>query len=521
MTESTVAIVGSGIAATTVASLLTQRGIDVHIFEKGPAYPYPHASQFQERIQYGYDNPDYRLSGDLKDLTLTGTYRYPLNDERRMMVGGSATGWAGITLRMLPHDFRTQSLYGYGTDWPLDYDALEPFYCDAEAFLGVSGTDADNPFAPPRSRPHPLPPFPLSYDDLLLAERLRRQGLVLHTTPQARTRAPYRERPGCMNIGACEVCPIGARYSPGVHLQEALGTGRCRLVPTTSVRRIAVDRSGRTTGLVYQENGAATPREHHAKVVIIAAGAIESARLLLMSMGDRRVQGWPSEEQIGQHLTFHHLWWGVLRYADVLFPGRVGPLTGQSHQFLDVASRGRHGGVKIEFSSNITAPPFLQIGSAGSGTEILQAMRPVPRERVLYLHAESEPSPRKYVALSNRRDRFGDRYAHVHYEWTPFDHETYLFAKTLFDQFARATRATEAHLEGPESYFSGNHHMGTCRMGSGAGTSVVDPFGRVHGSPNLFVVGSSTFVGSSAVNPTLTIVALAIRTAQYLVQRVL
>ena len=520
MSESTVAIVGSGIAATTVASVLVRHGVDVQIFEKGPPYPYPHTAQFQERFQYGYENPAYRLPGDLRDLTMSGTYRYPLNEERRMVVGGSATAWAGITLRMIPTDFRTRSLYGYGADWPLGYDDLEPFYCDAEALLGVSGTDADNPFAPPRSRPYPLPPFSLSYDDRILADRLRRRGLALHTTPQARTSRPYRGRTGCMNIGACEVCPIGARYSPTVHLTEALGTGRCRIAQATSVRRIVSDRSGRATTLVYQENDAAATREHRARVVIVAAGAIETARLLLLSARDHRVDGWPTEEQIGRYLIFHHLWWGTLRYADRLFPGRVGPLTGQSHQFLDPPDRGRHGAVKVEFTSNLTAPtPATE--SADSGAEILRAMRLVPQERVLYLHAEAESSPRKYVTLSAQQDRFGDPVAHVHYEWTALDHETYAFSRSLFDQFASATGAVGADLNGPESYFSGNHHMGTCRMGRESGDSVVDSFGRVHGSSNLFVVGSSVFPGSGAVNPTLTIVALAMRTARYLLQSIL
>src|SRR5262249_52173671 len=240
-------------------------------------------------------------------------------------------------------------------------------------------------------------------------------------------------------------------------------------------------------------NDAAASEEHHAKVILVAAGAIESARLLLLSARDG--QAWESglSDQIGRSLMFHNLWWGRLRYGDRLFPGRVGPLTGQSHQFLDPPGRGRHGAIKVEFSSNITASPSVQWDAIRSGTEILQAERSVPRERILYLHAESEPSPDKQVRLSEKRDRFGDPYAHVHYELTPFAHDTYAFGRTLFAGFAAATEAEAAHLEPPTSYFSGNHHMGTCRMGTSVHDSVVDGFGRVHGTPNLFVVGSSTF----------------------------
>jgi choline dehydrogenase-like flavoprotein len=521
VSESTVAIIGSGVAAAAIASVLSARGVDVQIFEKGPSYPYPYRRQFEERVLYRYDNPAYRPPAGLQGLTQSGSYAYPLNEERRMVTGGSATAWAGITLRMIPHDFATRNLYGFGQDWPLAYADLEPFYCAAERFLGVSGTDADNPFAPPRSRPYPLAPFPLSYDDRLLADRLRRHGLALHTTPQARTRAAYGGRPACLNVGACEVCPIGARYSPAAHLAQAQATGRCRLAPLTSVRRIVLDPGGRAAALRYRPDDASADEEHRARAVVVAAGAIESARLLLLSARDGPAGAWPAAGHVGRHLIFHHLWWGRLRYADRLYPGRIGPLTGQSHQFIDPPGRGRHGGIKIEFSSNITAPLALEWDAVTSGAEILDAAQTLPRERILYLHAESDPSPAKRITLSERRDRFGDPFAHVHYEWTPFDHETYAFGQTLFARFAAATEAESAELQPPESYFSGNHHMGGCRMGAGPGDSVVDAFGRVHGTPNLFVAGSGTFPGSSAVNPTLTIVALALRTAQYLLARVL
>ena len=153
MSESTVAIVGSGIVGTTIAYHLANKGFDVEIFEKGPEYPYPHGRQFREKILYLYDNPSYSLPKDLQNLTLSGDYRPDLNSERVMVVGGSATVWQAITLRMLPKDFKTRTLYGYGEDWPLAYDDLEPYYGKAEALLGVSGTDADNPFAPRRSQP--------------------------------------------------------------------------------------------------------------------------------------------------------------------------------------------------------------------------------------------------------------------------------------------------------------------------------------------------------------------------------
>lgn len=516
-----VAIVGSGICGTVIAFLLAARGHRVDVFEKGPEYPYPHAPQFQDRFLHGYENPAYSPPDNLQGLTLSGDYHRALNDERHTVVGGSATHWGAITPRLRPPDFHTKSRYGFGDDWPIAYDEVEPYYCRAEALLGVSGTDADNPFAPPRSRPYPLPPFELSYGDRVLASRLAARGITLHTTPQAATRRPYGDRPPCQNFGACDVCPIGARYSPNYHLMRAVATGACAVHPSTSVRRIVADRSGRATALVVRSDDGAADREYRADVVVVAGGAIENARLLLLSRRDRSPDGLRLGDVVGRYLAFHHLWTGRLYYAEPLYPGDVGRFTGQSHQFIDPPGRGRHGAVKLEFSSNIVPPPERSLDGATTGADLLEILGPTRAQRMLTVHAESGPSPRRVVTLSATRDRFGDPYAHVHYELTEFDQETYRFGRGLFERVAAATGAERAEFEPVESVYSGCHHMGTCRMGHGPRDSVVDSFGAVHGSPNLFVVGGSAFVGPGAVNPTLTMVALATRTADYIVGRVL
>lgn len=516
MSESTVAVVGSGIVGTTIAYLLTRRGHDVTIFEKGPEYPYPYVRQFRERRLYDYWSNDYQLPRDLKSLTRSDDYPGDLDGERAMVVGGTATHWGAVTQRMTPPDFKTQSRYGYGADWPLTYDDLETHYCDAEQLLGVSGTDADNPFAPRRSRPLPLPPFELSYDDRVLAERLRRHGIVMHTSPQARTRHAYEQRPGCMNFGACEVCPIGARYSPAYHLRQAVETGRCRVLANTSVRRVVVDAAGRARALVYRPNNGAVESEHGAKVIIIAAGAIESARLLLLSSRDRHPDGPRLGDHVGRHLMLHHAWPGNLHYREAFRPGNVGPVTGQCHQFLDPPNRGKHGGIKVEFSSDAARLPPYEFFEEKTAEEIVEAYRQMRHWRGPYLIGETAPSAKKYVTLSDQRDRFGDPFAHAHYESSDFDRETHRFGQQLFHTFAAATGADDAHLAEVHAYDSAAHHVGTCRMGVDICDSVVDMFGRAHGSPNLFVVGGSTFPSMGALPPTLTMVALAVRTARYL-----
>ena len=491
------------------------------IFEKGPEYPYPYSQQFSERILHLYDNPRYKLPRDLQNHSRAGDYQYDIEKERPMRVGGSATHWTAIALRMLPNDFKTKTVYGYGVDWPLTYDQLEPYYCRAERLMGVSGTDDDNPFAPPRSQPYPLPPFELSADDRVLGERLRQKDILLHTTPQARTRQAYDGRNACQNFGTCDVCPMGGLYASNHHLQRAIETGLCRLHANVSVRRVALDETSKARALVYCENDSGVEREHAADVLIIAAGAIESVRLLFLSKDGRYPDGLGNASgMLGKNLTFHHLWNGRLAYRERLYPGRIGAITGQCHQFLESPHRGRHGAVKIEMSA---MPAFgkrdLQLDSV---SEIDEQMQRSIRSRRIIFHSETITSPSKNMGLSEKRDRFGDPFAHVQYESADFDYETFRFARNLFDQFRDATQAEEISFSEVGEYKSGAHHMGGCAMGTDIRNSVVDEYGKLHTSPNLFVLGGSNFVTSSgAVNPTLTMTALAIRSSDYMLEQLL
>lgn len=529
MSESTVAIVGSGIVGTAIAWSLTQRGHDVVMFEKGPEFPYPHEPQFKDHVLYLHPkNPKYTLPRDLKNVVLSGDYAQTyldLDGEMGMVVGGSATHWGGVAVRMRPDDFRTRSKFGYGLDWPLSYEELEPYYCRAEQLIGVSGTDEDNPFAPPRSAPYPLPPFELAWDDVLLAEKLKAANITIHTTPQARTREQYDGRPGCMNFGVCPTCPVGVRYSPNHHLEkirtgpDATGPqrGKVWLRSGVSVRRVIRDESGAARAVLIRENDSGREEEHAAKVIIVAGGALESARLLLLSgLGS-------SSEQIGRNLVFHHYYTNVLYYKEALWAGRLGPPTGQSQQFLSPPGRekGRHGGLKVDFHSWASLPnPWEK----ANGAEVLAEFEKSKRSKLLGLHAESQPSAQKYVALDGEiKDRFGDPFAHVHYDCSEFDAETHRYSKTVYDQFSAATGATGGEFVSDLKIFSsGSHHMGTCRMGADAKSGVVDSFGAMFGVPNLVVAGGSTFVGGSGgVHPTLTMVALALRAADRLLETTL
>jgi len=518
---SRVAIVGSGMVGANLALEFARRGHDVTVFEKGPDYPYPHEPQFLARIRYDYVDPRWEIGRDLRHTLSTGHYARDLTDEAVMVVGGAATRWTGLTMRMSPHDFRTKSVFGYGTDWPLGYDELEPWYCAAEARIGVSGTDADNPWAPPRSKPYPLPPFEMTWDDRVLAERLERAGIHIHTTPQARTRKAYDGREACMNFDACDFCPIGARYSPTHHLERAKATGRCTVRSDVSVRRVLADAAGRARALVCRPNRGERDFEHAADLVIVAGGAFESARLLLLSTDARHPDGLGNTTgHLGRHLVFHHIWSGHLHFREHLYPGRAGFWTGQSEQFCNPPTRGRHGGIKVEFPASPSPGHRQAAGDAESLAAALTAFEPSRRCRRVAIHAESVPGDGKRIVLSKRRDRFGDPRVEVHYDFDDFDHATYDFGRALYQRIAQGTGAYEWSYRDLADFGTFAHHMGGCRMSEKPADGVTDPFGEVHGVPGLYVLGLSVFASAGgALNPTITALALALRSADRMLER--
>jgi choline dehydrogenase-like flavoprotein len=147
-------------------------------------------------------------------------------------------------------------------------------------------------------------------------------------------------------------------------------------------------------------------------------------------------------------------------------------------------------------------------------------MKDVPYCRRLGMHAECDSNPAKQIKLSaDKKDRFGDPIAHVIYVPTDFDHRTYLYSAKLFGEYAAALGAVSSELGKENEFVSGHHHMGGARMAARDRDGVLDGFGRVHGMANLYVLGGAQFVTSSAVNPTLTMVALALRATGDLLSR--
>ena len=227
-----VCVIGAGPAGSILAAELVDAH-DVVVLEAGPRFDDADCERRMERsIRPAYSTPDVWEMGGERDAYTAAGDSYPLNDARVKGVGVSTLHWQGMVMRLHESDFEMRSRYGVGSDWPIDYADLRPYYTRAEAELGVAGA-SDNPFAPPREEPHPLSAFPPSYSDSILAAACEELGIATHSVPNARNSEPYGGDGACVGYGTCQpVCPSGAKYTP-----SGTSTGRRQRAPASSRRR--------------------------------------------------------------------------------------------------------------------------------------------------------------------------------------------------------------------------------------------------------------------------------------------
>lgn len=517
-----VCIVGGGVAGALIAWKLGRAGIRTVILEVGRRYPASEAMARMQRFIAG-DDP-WRTDRPARDVFSNGgEIRYPLNETRVKGVGGTTLHWAAYTPRFLADDFRLQSAYGVGADWPISYEELEPYYGEAEAELGVAGAP-DNPFAAPRSTPFPLPAFPIGYDDGFLVEAGTRLGIQFHTMPQARTSERYRERPACATFSACRACPIRARYSGDIHIELAEATGYVTVVAGANVVKLETDQSGRQVQRAIVATEAGATYAVSATVFVVAAHAIESARLLLLSSSPAHPDGLAnSSGQVGLNFMEHCSRHKVAKLSRPLYPFRKGFQTAFSQQFHATVDRGRQAAFLLtgeptgsDFADHVTD---ITSRSGLWGEAFTRELESHLREEygrslLIRFHPEPMPGSENRVELDpDLRDSFGNPAPRLVYSLGEYERTAYEHGHQVIDQMAEVL---DAESIGPSTRHFGRHHAGTCRMGDDPATAVVDRNLKAHDLANLYVAGSSNFVTLSTVNPTLTICALALRLARHL-----
>ncbi len=522
-----VLIVGAGASGSVAAKHLSENGLSVVVLEQGDwmaAGDLPGIKPEYELLwsQKFSPNPNERL----------WSQDYPINLENSEqpvfmynLVGGSTVFFAGVWSRPLPSDFRVRTLDGVADDWPISYEDLVPFYEANEYDLGVSGLGG-NPAYPPGAAP-PLPAHPINRTGRLMAEGLNKLGWHWWPGYSAIPSRAHRHQAQCLRYGVCRLgCAAGAKGSVDVALlPDALKHGT-RIVTGARVARITLDPQGLANGAVYFKGG----QEHFqpASIVILAANAIGTARLLQMSSSGRFPSGLAnSSGLVGKRLMLHPFG-SVIGLYDQELEDWLGPAGAQIEcmQFYETdASRGFVRGSKwhvmgtggpMEMAARwiigegVRDEPFW-------GASFTSKMKEAVGHSIDWIvHVEDLPEDTNTVTLDpTLTDSDGLPAAKITYVTGENTHKSLDFALNRALESHQAAGAKKAWVT--HRNFSSGHNLGTARMGEDPATSVVDPYGRSHDVANLFVIDGSVFPTSTATNPTATICAFARRTAMHIV----
>lgn len=510
-----VCIIGAGLVGGLIASELSKKGVQVVILETGQRYPLGDRFQMMKDWLDHYEYPWKTVES--RDLFVNkGEIAYEVNRRRVKAVGGSSLAWEGTVPRLVEVDFRMHSAYGVGADWPITYEEIEPYYQRAEEVMGISGAD-DNPWASRRSAPFPLPPFPFSYSDKLWMKACKKVGIPVHHVPQCRNLVPYRGRPQCASFATCyPICPIRAKWSADVAVEDAERTGHTRVIDGATVRRLELDAGGRVSGATYSMQDGSL-HSQVARTYVLASHAIEAARLLLLSACNSFPDGLANESGLVGKYFMEHLHVSTSGQVEQnVFPYRIAFRTARSDKFVIPDGRGDLSRFTIEFSNSEGPKPVdLATRSDKWGMALKKEVRESFGHHLeIASLIEMLPVAANTVTLDNTaRDQFGDPAPCLTFSLTEHDRVAIESARSVQRQLFDALGATRVtHL--PVSF--GFHNIGTTRMGDDPKASVVDRQLRAHGIENLFVVGSGCFPTGGVVNPSATVGALAIRAADYL-----
>ncbi len=554
-------VVGSGAAGSVAAWELARQGWDVTVLERGrnlrPGFGRRDSGDLG--TTYGSDEvKGYRgfgfPDGDLEPYT-TRTRTEAASGVARSAqgalgqlgaaVGGTTLHYNAKTPRFWKQDFSLLSDMGpidgaQVADWPIGYDDLSPFYDTVEQRLGVQGDRSAMPARTleqsPRRRDFPMPPNPTGYAASLLAEGARLVGMQPYPYPAAVNSVERDGRPACNSCGLCSGfgCPTNARGDALVSfLNPAVRTGRVRVVDRAFVDRVETTRDGRRARAVRYRDVRGRVHRVPAQTVVLAGSPINTARLLLMSASRAHPGGLGNRsDQVGRNMMFHNFTIVAAAFPYDVHPLRaqsttlqiddlVGPFTGPEVQALGVPYV--TGGI-IQLGSG--GPPIngaqLLAGFAGYGLAHKAAIRVGPHSGVAgsqLVHQDLPQADNRVDLDPDVRDFLGNPAARITY--SPHRHEqaaaALLGARMLLAHQAAPQSLAAIALPFPilsDGITYTAHLAGTARMGTDPRTSVTTASGRLHDVDNVFVADASTFPTFPGFNPTLTVMANALRIAR-------
>jgi choline dehydrogenase-like flavoprotein len=547
-----VAIIGSGAGGGMAAYALTRAGARVVMLEAGPewwstknstmllpSYATPRRGRATRTRPFGeHDACDGGWEIDGEPYTRATGTRFDW--WRARMLGGRTNHWGRISLRFGPDDFKGKTKDGLGDDWPIGYDDVKPYYDRVDRLIGLFGS-VEGMRNHPDGIFHP-PPKPRCYE-LLVQKASRKLAIPCVPARLSIITRPHNGRAACHHCGQCNRgCATNSNFSsPEVLIRPALATGNLTLLTNAMAREVTVGSDGLATGVAYVDRTTGEDRQVRARVVVLAASALESARLLLNSKSARHTQGLAnSSGVVGKYIT-------DTTGTDVagFIPAMIEHVphneegVGGGHVYmpwwLDNAKLDFPRGYHIEVWGGLGQPSYGFMGgiqrypnAGGYGKKLKDDYRRFYGSTIGFSgRGEMIPNADSYCEIDPAVvDQWGIPVLRFHWKWS--DHELNQ-VKHMQDTFRSLVAEMGGQVFSPmptreQGYGIAPggriiHELGGVRMGDDPKTSVLNKWCQAHDCRNLFVADGAPFVTQADKNPTWTILALAWRTADYIAEQ--
>ena len=500
--DSVFVIVGSGAGGGTLGNELAQKGVKVVILEAGARYSIPDFMNDEW--------PSFSQLAWTDARTTSGSWRvakdFPnLPSWIVKAVGGTSIHWAGASLRFGEWEFKAKTTYGEVAganllDWPITLDEMAPYYANAEYRMGVNGTND-------------IPHLPGNNNFKVMQAGAKKLGYqTVFTGNMAINSQPRDGRGSCEQIGFCfQGCKSGAKWSTlYTEIPKGEATGNLEVRPLSQVIHIEHNAAGKVTGVVYADANGVMQRQK-ARAIAIAGNSLESPRLLLNSASGKYPDGLAnSSGQVGRNYMRHTTGSVYASFENPVHMYRGTTMAGIIRdESINKPSRGFVGGYEMETIS-LGLPFAAAFFDPGAwGRSFTSKLDDYSNTAGMWIIGEDMPQETNRVTLdAHVKDKFGMPVASVHFDDHPNDiamrNHGYKQGTAVY-QAVGATRVAEVPP------YPSTHNLGTNRMSANPRDGVVNKYGQTHDIPNLFVSDGSQFTTGAGVNPTLTIVALAVR----------